>query len=108
MTPFESIFRLSPGHFMEGRKGEIKSTRYWMPDIKATIDLEKDQDYIAMFRELLVNAVNMRCEGVTSLASELSGGLDSSAVTGIAAEYASSGNIPFIPFSNVFPENTGI
>ena len=60
-----------------------------------------------MFRELLVNAVNMRCEGVTSLASELSGGLDSSAVTGIAADFASSEKIPFIPFSNVFPENTG-
>ncbi len=86
-TPFESIYRLSPGHFMEGKKGEIKLTRYWMPDIKATIDLEKDQDYVDMFRELLVNAVNMRCEGVTSLASELSGGLDSSAVTGIAADF---------------------
>ncbi len=106
-TPFESIFRLSPGHFMEGKKGEIKLTRYWMPDIKATIDLEKDQDYVDMFRELLVNAVNMRCDGVTSLASELSGGLDSSAVTGIAADFASSENIPFIPLSNVFPENTG-
>ncbi len=106
-TPFESIFRLSPGHFMEGKKGEIKLTRYWMPDIKATIDLEKDEDYIDMFRELLVNAVNMRCDGVTSLASELSGGLDSSAITGIAADFASSENIPFIPFSNVFPENTG-
>ncbi len=106
-TPYESIFRLSPGHFMEGKNGEIKLTRYWMPDVKATIKLEKDEDYIDMFRELLVNAVNMRCEGVTSLASELSGGLDSSAVTGIAADFASSQNIPFIPFSNVFPENTG-
>ena len=107
-TPFESIFRLSPGHFMEGKKGEIKLTRYWMPDIKATIHLEKDQDYINMYRELLVNAVNMRCDRVTSLASELSGGLDSSAITGIAADYASSGNIPFVSLSNVFPENTGI
>jgi asparagine synthase (glutamine-hydrolysing) len=106
-TPFESIFRLSPGHFMERKKGEIKITRYWMPDIKATINLEKDQEYIDMFRELLVNAVNMRCDGVTSLASELSGGLDSSAVTGIAADFTSAKNIPFIPFSNVFPENTG-
>jgi asparagine synthase (glutamine-hydrolysing) len=107
-TPFESIFRLSPGHFMEGKKGEIKLTRFWMPDIKASINLENDQDYFDMFRELLVNAVNMRCEGVTSLASELSGGLDSSAITGIAADYTSSENIPFIPFSNVFPENTGV
>jgi asparagine synthase (glutamine-hydrolysing) len=106
-TPFESIYRLSPGHFMEGKRGEIQLTRYWMPDIKATIDLEKDQDYIDMFRELLVNAVDIRCDGVASLACELSGGLDSSAVTGIAADFASSENSPFITLSNVFPENTG-
>jgi asparagine synthase (glutamine-hydrolysing) len=106
-TPYESIFRLSPGHYMEGGKDEIKLTRYWMPDVKATINLGKDSDYIAMFRELLVNAVNMRCEGVTSLASELSGGLDSSAITGVAADFASSQKIPFNTFSNVFPENTG-
>jgi asparagine synthase (glutamine-hydrolysing) len=107
-TPFESIFRLSPGHFMEVKKGEIKITHYWLPDIEATINLGKDQDYLDMFRELLVDAVNMRCNGVTSLASELSGGLDSSAITGIAADFASSGNIPFIPLSNVFPENAGL
>lgn len=106
-TPYPSVFRLSPGHYMEGKEGEIKVTRYWMPDIKATIHLEKDSDYFDMFRELLVNAVNMRCDGVTSLASELSGGLDSSAVTGIASDFASKNNIPFIPFSNAFPENTG-
>jgi asparagine synthase (glutamine-hydrolysing) len=106
-TPYESVFRLSPGHFMEGKKGEIKLTRYWMPDTKATIHLGKDKDYFNMFRELLMNAVNTRCEGVTSLASELSGGLDSSAVTGIAADFASSANIPFTSLSNVFPENSG-
>ncbi len=106
-TPFDGISRLAPGHFMEGINGEIKLTPYWMPDAKATIDLIRDKDYIDMFRELLLNAVNMRCEGVTSLASELSGGLDSSAVTGIAADFASSASIPFISLSNVFPENTG-
>jgi asparagine synthase (glutamine-hydrolysing) len=79
-----------------------------MPDATATIDLMTEKEYIEMFRELLVNAVNMRCKGVNSLGSELSGGLDSSAVTGIAADAARTENIPFTAFSNVFPEDTGI
>ncbi len=106
-TPFDSIFRLAPAHFMEGKNGEIKVTRYWMPDVKAAIKLGKSEDYFAMFRELLVSSVNMRCEGVASLASELSGGLDSSAVTGIASDFASAEKISFISCSNVFPEGTG-
>jgi asparagine synthase (glutamine-hydrolysing) len=107
-SPFENIFRLPPAYYLACKKGGIHITRYWMPDTLATVNLVGEKEYIAMFRELLVNAVNMRCKGVACLGSELSGGLDSSAVTGIAADMASRENIPFTTFSNVFPENTGI
>jgi asparagine synthase (glutamine-hydrolysing) len=107
-SPFEDIFRLPPAHFLTCKNREIQITRYWMPDTQATIDLAGEEEYIAMFRELLINAVNMRCKGVASLGSELSGGLDSSAVTGIAADLATAENMPFTTFSNVFPEDTGI
>jgi len=40
--------------------------------------------------------------------SELSGGLDSSAVCGIAADYAQEANATFAAFSNVFPGGTEI
>jgi asparagine synthase (glutamine-hydrolysing) len=107
-SPFEDIYRLPPAHYLVCKKREIQTTRYWMPDAQATIDLAGEEDYIDMFRELLVNAVNMRCRGVDSLGSELSGGLDSSAVTGIAAAQAVENNIPFTAFSNVFPLHSGL
>jgi asparagine synthase (glutamine-hydrolysing) len=50
----------------------------------------------------------MRCTGVTGLGSELSGGLDSSAVTGIAADIAKAENTSFTTFSNIFPSDTTI
>jgi len=107
-SPFDTIMRLLPAHYLTGTSGEVNTTRYWLPDAGATIDLGHEDEYIEMFRELLVNAVNMRCEGVSSLGSELSGGLDSSAVTGIAVDYAASENVPFSAFSNIFPAGTGV
>jgi len=107
-SPYENIFRLPPAHFLLLKKDKIQVTRYWLPDEKSAMHLKTENEYIEMFRELLVNAVNMRSSGVSSLGSELSGGLDSSAVTGISADHAVSGNIPFHTFSNVFPENAGL
>lgn len=107
-SPFDAIMRLPPASYLTGRGGQVSITQYWQPDARATINLDNEDEYIAMFRELLVNAVNMRCHGVASLGSELSGGLDSSAVTGIAVDYAAGENMPFSAFSNIFPSGTGI
>jgi asparagine synthase (glutamine-hydrolysing) len=107
-SPFKEIFRLPPAHYLVCKGGKISTTRYWLPDVSAAVEMADENEYIEMFRELLVNAVNMRCKGVTSLGAELSGGLDSSAVTGIAADSAASDQIPFVAYSNVFPEGTGV
>jgi asparagine synthase (glutamine-hydrolysing) len=107
-SPFDTIMRLPPAYYLTGRGGQVSVTQYWQPDARASIDLDNEDEYIEMFRELLLNAVNMRCNGVASLGSELSGGLDSSAVTGIAVEYAAGENMPFSAFSNIFPAGTGI
>jgi asparagine synthase (glutamine-hydrolysing) len=104
-TPFENIFRLPPACFMEYHAGIKKISRYWKPDVKTTIDLENETDYVNMLRELLVQAVTIRCEGVNGLGAELSGGLDSTAICGIAADYMKSIDLPFSAFSNVLPEN---
>jgi asparagine synthase (glutamine-hydrolysing) len=107
-TPYTTISRLAPAHFLEYKSGDVKLTRYWKPDIRATIDLNREEDYIDMFRELLIQAVNMRCTGLSGVAAELSGGLDSSAITGMAADFAAREHIPFTAFSNVFPQDTGV
>jgi asparagine synthase (glutamine-hydrolysing) len=50
----------------------------------------------------------MRCSDVSQLGSELSGGLDSSAVCGIAATFSQQEKSTFTAFSNVFPAGTEI
>jgi asparagine synthase (glutamine-hydrolysing) len=108
LTPYENIFRLKPGHFLQCSIGEVYTSQYWSLDPEKTIRFEKEEDYIRLFRENLVIAFNSRCEGVKTLGSELSGGLDSSAVCGIAADFTKQGSIPFTTFSNIFPAGTEI
>ncbi|MBN2480766.1 MAG: hypothetical protein JXB19_03430 [Bacteroidales bacterium] len=120
ISPFENIYRLSPGHTLSYNKGDIRLNAFWKPDPEMKMDRGKEidpgtenqpgkeEEYIQAFREKLVDAVNMRCHGEGGVGTELSGGLDSSAVTGIAVDYSVLKNIPFGTFSNIFPDNTEI
>jgi len=103
-SPFDNIYRLPPAHYLVCKDGKVNLTRYWLPDAGTRINLDRNEEYVDMFRELLLNAVNMRCKGVISLGSELSGGLDSSAVTGIAADFAEGEKKALTAFSNIFPD----
>jgi asparagine synthase (glutamine-hydrolysing) len=108
LSPFENIFRLKPGHCLLHSAGNIKIQQYWKPDPEKKIRFDTEAEYIDLFRGKLESAVNMRCKGAYKPGSELSGGLDSSAVTGIAAAYATSNNLLLTAFSNIFPSDTGI
>lgn len=107
-TPFKSICRLLPGHSLSCNKESTNLNAFWYPDAEKRIRLTKEDDYIQLFREKLTDAVNMRCNNAESLGSELSGGLDSSAVTGIAANYADFKRIRFNAFSNVLPKDSEV
>jgi asparagine synthase (glutamine-hydrolysing) len=104
-SPYVNIHKLPPAFTLQGKKDQMILSEYWIPDANAEIELSSEAEYTEMFRELLVNAVNMRCAGAGSLGCELSGGLDSSAITGIAA---SSMGDNIHAFSNIFPGNTGL
>jgi asparagine synthase (glutamine-hydrolysing) len=108
LSPFDNIFRLKPGNFLHCSGGVISISQYWQPDPEKTLRFSREAEYIELFREKLVNAVTMRFTGVSRLGSELSGGLDSSAVTGIATEFAGETGVFFTAFSNIFPSDTGI
>ncbi|MBN1791213.1 MAG: hypothetical protein JW830_11990 [Bacteroidales bacterium] len=108
LTPYETIFRLKPGHFLRYVGEEVHMTQYWSMNPEKMIRFEKEEDYIRVFREKLVQAVNARCKDVPVPGSELSGGLDSSAVCGIAADFTAQANRSLTAFSNIFPEGTGI
>ncbi|HJX70909.1 MAG TPA: asparagine synthase-related protein, partial [Bacteroidales bacterium] len=104
-TAFKEIFRLPPAHYLIYRKGNIQIQKYWQLDPEQKIRYHSDDDYISHFFETLKNAVETRCEGVSNIGSELSGGLDSAAVTCIASKYADDNEITFTAFSNTLPEN---
>jgi asparagine synthase (glutamine-hydrolysing) len=104
-TAFENIYRLPPAHRLIYCQGKITIEKYWQPDSGQRIRYRNDEEYIAHFFEILKNAVDIRCKGISDIGSELSGGLDSTAVTCIASQYADNNEIPFTAFSNTLPEN---
>jgi asparagine synthase (glutamine-hydrolysing) len=108
LTPYENIYRLEPGHTLRINGETLRTAEYWSLDPGKAIRLDTEEEYIRLFREKLVHAVNSRCEGVVSPGAELSGGLDSSTVCGISAAFTGRQGGTLQAFSNIFPENTGI
>ena len=108
LTPFEGVYRLKPGHFLRNSGREVNIKEYWTANPGKSIRFSKEEDYVQLLHERLVSAVKYRCEGVKVLGSELSGGLDSSTVCGIAATFPGQDKTAFAAFSNVFPAGTAI
>jgi asparagine synthase (glutamine-hydrolysing) len=84
-TFFEGVERLPPAHWMKVSPAGIEIRRYWHPLDTAPIRYQRDSDYVEDFRERLDRAVRARLSGAEGIASQLSGGLDSSSVTVTAA-----------------------
>jgi asparagine synthase (glutamine-hydrolysing) len=84
-TFFEGIERLPPAHWIKVSRGAIEIRRYWHPIETRPIRYAQDADYIEEFRDRFDRAVGARLEGNEGIASQLSGGLDSSSVTATAA-----------------------
>ncbi len=103
LTAFEEIFRLPPAHYIVYKHGSILIQKYWQLNPEQEIRYQTEDDYIAHFSEMLKNTVKSRCGEVTKFGSELSGGLDSTAITCIASEFVKDSKIQFSAFSNTLP-----
>ncbi len=91
--PLRHIRRVVPGHFTRINAGGTKTQRFWSPPTQ-DLRLLSHKDYVDAAREVFDRAVADRlrgCEG--HIATQLSGGLDSSAVTEAAARLISSGKL---------------
>jgi len=104
-SPYREIYRLPPGHVLRVIDGSATTEAYWKPNADKKIMLEKVADYSGMLREKLLTAVQSRLQDVDYAGAELSGGLDSSAVTGIAVNHLRGKEKELRVFSNVCPEN---
>ena len=85
-TLFEGVFRLPPAHALTLEAGQLKIFRYWAADPSKTIRYQREEEYAENFLEILKESVEARSRTSSKIASLLSGGLDSSAITSLAAK----------------------
>lgn len=85
-TLYKNIKALAPAHCMVVKNNQVLTRRYWYLDPTQTINLANEQEYSEALVEHMQQAVQCRLRSHYPIGSELSGGLDSSFVTALAAE----------------------
>ncbi|MER7757725.1 asparagine synthase (glutamine-hydrolyzing) [Kitasatospora sp. NPDC097643] len=83
LTPYRGIAEVRPGHVVRIRREGVSERRYWA--LEAREHTHSLRTTIATVRALLEDIVHRQLEADVPLCSLLSGGLDSSAVTALAA-----------------------
>lgn len=106
-TFYRGAKRLPPAHAMlVGRKG-VRTWRYWTPEVDAPAVALSDEEAATGFRLRFEEAVRCRLRSAFPVGSFLSGGLDSSSVTLVAARLMAQAGLPLPVFSAVFPSVPG-
>lgn len=99
---FDGIENVPAGHVVTlHADGRIDERRFWQLDPDRFDDDLTDDEALARFRELLTDAVRVRLRADVPVATLLSGGLDSSSVTVLAAQLSDQ---PVTTFSARFEE----
>ncbi|MDQ0299542.1 asparagine synthase (glutamine-hydrolyzing) [Salibacterium salarium] len=81
---YEGIHEVKPAHTMKITRMGIKTTHYW--NVKSQPHLDSLEDTTNQVKSLLYNATQRQLISDKPVSAFLSGGLDSSALTAIAAE----------------------
>ncbi len=88
-TPYEGVYELLPGHYMQVNEQGITQTCYWSLDFPAKGTIEEPgsiNESIENFRTLFRNAVKIRLRADVEVAAYLSGGIDSTVTTAFIHE----------------------
>lgn len=85
-TMFAGIGQLEPGHCLAVEHGRVTKREYWSLEYNYRHDRTLKQ-VVGELRELLEDAVRIHCRSDAPLGCHLSGGLDSSFVTAMAAKF---------------------
>ncbi len=91
-TPFQGIRSVPPGHYLTADRDGVRVIQYWDVDYPAGLgesSAMSEQEYIDGIRSTLTEAVRLRLRADVPVACYLSGGLDSCAILGLAAQLRS-------------------
>ncbi len=104
-TFYQDILRFPAAHSLTANDSGRHWHRYFKFDISKRLTLSGDREYIEGFREHLIRAVHDRTSLSHPVACELSGGLDSTSVTAVAAQKLASVNRQPITITQVPPSH---
>lgn len=82
-TPFAGIRRLPQGHVLDVTDSSVQRRQYWALDLREERSIA-ESDAIEEFRSVFETSVRARLRTRSPAAFQLSGGLDSSTVVGVA------------------------
>lgn len=84
LTLFKGIRQLMPGHMLIVQNGDIKIRRYW--DVNYEVDWDHSPSYFySRLRELLEESVDVHLRSDVPVGGYMSGGIDSSLISILAA-----------------------
>jgi len=94
LSIYENIYKVSPGEYLIFRhyNKRNQSVKYWCPEQiinmkgEEELSLFKLDELSGSIKSLLIDSVRSRCIGDVAVGSFLSGGVDSSLITSIAAK----------------------
>ena len=84
-TAYNNIFRLPPAHYLLISEETFKVKKYWKLEDTPDLHLSNPSEYYEKFLEVFSKAVKVRLRSDKPVCSTLSGGLDSGAVSALAA-----------------------
>jgi asparagine synthase (glutamine-hydrolysing) len=93
-TFWQDVLRLVPAHRLVAGAGGLQIDRYWLPDMHATIPCRSDGEYIEYYRALFTDVVRRMSRSNHTVACDVSGGLDSSAIFAVAERLRQDGLLP--------------
>ena len=95
-TFYHDVKKLPPAHWMTVSADGVKTERYWSLDPTRETRFGSDEEYAEAFRSIFEEAVRCRLRGADPVGSMLSGGLDSSAIVGMARKLLEEDDAPAI------------
>src|SRR5262245_21744448 len=108
-TLVHGIHRLAPGEVLTVDHDGLRRRRYWAPDPACRLDAVSGDELVERFSAIFREAVSARLRTDWPVAALLSGGLDSSAIVGMAAwifEARGEGSPPLETFT-LFSDDPG-
>ena len=101
-TVYKNVFRVPPAHILQVKlDGAIRQQRYFSPAEIKPVRLPSDAAYAEGLRDCLDRAVRQQMRSVHPVGSLLSGGLDSSSVSILAARALAEKNQRLAAFTGV-------